>query len=135
MAPSTCAHVDVRLNELDESALSSLLMTMLPVYPLGTEERGARAAGDEESMEDAVRRPASPSRCSLSVHLPKTLFQSLLYHEESRVWGSVCSCTAVGPQLEHTKEERAELSSGLVTPCDHGVLALAAYKLSTALSR
>ena len=55
------AHVDVRLNELDESALSSLLMTMLPVYLLGTEERGARAAGDEESME-AADRPPSPSR-------------------------------------------------------------------------
>ena len=35
------AHVDVRLNELDESALSSLLMPMLPVHLLGTEERGA----------------------------------------------------------------------------------------------
>ena len=39
--PSTCAHVDVRINELDESALSSLLMPMLPVQLLGTEERGA----------------------------------------------------------------------------------------------
>ena len=56
-----CAHVDVRLNELDESALSSLLMPMLPVHLLGTEERGARAAGDEESME-AADRPPSPSR-------------------------------------------------------------------------
>ena len=55
------AHVDVRLNELDESALSSLLMPMLPVHLLGTEERGARAAGDEESME-AADRPPSPSR-------------------------------------------------------------------------
>ena len=26
------------------------------------------------------------------------------------------------PSFEHTKEERAELSSGLVTPCDHGSL-------------
>ena len=55
------AHVDVQINELDESALSSLLMTMLPVYLLGTEECGARAAGDEESMETADR-PPSPSR-------------------------------------------------------------------------
>ena len=35
------AHVDVRINELDESALSSLLMPILPVHLLGTEERGA----------------------------------------------------------------------------------------------
>ena len=49
------AHVDVRLNELEESALSSLLMPMLPVHLLGTEERGARATGDEESMEGAAR--------------------------------------------------------------------------------
>ena len=55
------AHVDVRINELDESALSSLLMPLLPVHLLGTEERGARAAGDEESME-AADRPPSPSR-------------------------------------------------------------------------
>ena len=55
------AHVDVRLNELEESALSSLLMPMLPAHLLGTEERGARAAGDEESME-AADRPPSPSR-------------------------------------------------------------------------
>ena len=55
------AHVDVRINELDKLALSSLLMPMLPVHLLGTEERGARAAGDEESME-AADRPPSPSR-------------------------------------------------------------------------
>ena len=53
--------MDVRLNELDESALSSLLMPMLPAHLLGTEERGARAAGDEESME-AADPPPSPSR-------------------------------------------------------------------------
>ena len=33
----------------------------LPAHLLGTEERGARAAGDEESME-AADRPPSPSR-------------------------------------------------------------------------
>ena len=94
------AHVDVRLNELEESALSSLLMPMyarcrarpvchlvapppstplqphpttplqppaasphrrLPAHLLGTEERGARTAGDDESME-AADRPPSPSR-------------------------------------------------------------------------
>ena len=48
------ALVDVRLDALEESALSSLLMPMLPAHLLGTEDRGARAVGDE--------RPPSPSR-------------------------------------------------------------------------
>ena len=59
--------MNVRLNELDESALSSLLMTMLPVYLLGTEECGARAAGDEESME-AADRPRPRAAHSLFIY-------------------------------------------------------------------
>ena len=52
-----CAHVDVRLNELEESALSSLLMPMLPVHLLGTEERGAGQRATRSRWRPPTGRP------------------------------------------------------------------------------
>lgn len=71
--------MDDQLNELEESALSSLLMPMLPVHLLGTEERGVWAAGDEESME-AADRPPSPSRDFLLCFTTHGLSESPLPH-------------------------------------------------------
>ena len=68
---------------------------------------------------EAADRPRPRAAHSVTLCSTELCVNDHFYHEESRVWGSVCRCTAVGPQLEHTKEERAELSSGLVTPCDH----------------
>ena len=85
-------------------------------------------------MEAADRPRPRAAHSVLPMVLPELCFNDHFYHEESGVWWSVCSCTAVGPQLEHTKEEGAELSSGLVTPCDHGSLS-PRVALPTALSR
>ena len=120
------AHVDVRLNELDESALSSLLMPMLPVHLLGTEERGARATGDEESMEGAARpgravgvaralcaQSAKKSHGLFDAHIISQKHHPPVHHQRRRSGGELLCAPLRALRSAYAREERENSGTGL----------------------
>ena len=111
--------MDVRLNELDESALSSLLMPMLPVHLLGTEERGARATGDEESMEGAARpgravgvaralcaQSAKKSHGLFDAHIISQKHHPPVHHQRRRSGGELLCAPLRALRSAYAREER-----------------------------